>query len=80
MELHIRTSEGTFSAVIKGQMAIDLQDKLSRTMDFTSSAKNYSAMDKKNVLTYKALCNSPITINDITFMFWERDYVYVIIK
>lgn len=79
MELHIRTSEGTFSAVIKGQMAIDLREKLSETMDFTSSFKTYSSIEKSNVLTYKAVRNSPIKLGDITFMFWARDYVYVVI-
>ena len=78
MELHVRTSEGTFSAVIKGKTAIDLRDKLSQNMDFNSSFKNYASMEKSNVLTYKAVRNSPITLGDVTYMFWARDYIYVV--
>tara|TARA_R110000868_G_scaffold136973_2_gene350299 strand:- start:201 stop:443 length:243 start_codon:yes stop_codon:yes gene_type:complete len=80
MELHVRTSEGTFSAVIKGKTAIALKEKLSHSMDFDSKFKTYSCFNLDNVLTYKALCNSPITIGDMTFMFWTRDYIYVVMK
>ena len=80
MELHVRTSEGTFSAIVKGETAIALKEKLSYNMDFDSKFKTYSALDLNNVLTYKALRDSPITIGDVTFKFWARDYVYVVMK
>jgi hypothetical protein len=80
MELHIRTSEGTFSAVIKGQTAMALKEKLSQNMDFDSKFKTYSCFNLDNVLTYKAVRNSPITLGDVTYMFWARDYIYVVMK
>jgi hypothetical protein len=78
MELHVRTAEGTISAVIKGETAMLLKDKLGQNMDFDSSFKSYSSMQLDNVLTYKAVRTAPITIGDITFKFWARDYIYVV--
>jgi hypothetical protein len=79
MELHVRTNEGTFTAVVKGETAMALKDSLSQSMDFNSSYKDYIPMKKENVLRYKAVRNSPIIVGDLTLMFWSGDYIYVVI-
>ena len=78
MELHVRTAEGTFTAVIKGETAMALKNNLSQNMDFDSSFKDYIPMNIENVLRYKAVRNSHVVVGDMTFMFWARDYIYVV--
>ena len=78
MELHVITSEGTFTALIKGYTAMELKNRLSQSMDFNASFKDYIPMNIENALRYKAVRDSPVVVGDMTFMFWARDYIYVV--
>jgi hypothetical protein len=78
MELHVRASTGVLLAVIKGDTALELKDNISQCLDFNSIVIDYHTMNKKNVLRYKSVRNSPISVGDVTFMFWAFDYVYVV--
>jgi hypothetical protein len=79
MELHIRASSGILIANVKGDTALELKDRLTQSLDFESSFMDYLPINKENLLVYKAVRNSPITIGDTTHMLWARDYVYVVI-
>lgn len=79
MELHVRTGEGILISVIRGNTAIELKDKLSQSLDFESAFKDYLPLNRRDVLMYKATCTSPIMIGDVNFMFWKRDYIFVVI-